>query len=98
MPVGTNPDAVAAADLNGDGRADVVTANGGSGDVSVLLGDGAGGFAAAKTFASGPHPVGVAVGDMDGDGRLDLAVVNRDDSTVAVLRGAGDGTFAAAVT
>ena len=63
--------------------------------VSVLLGDGAGGFAAKKDFTTGSHPNSVAVGDFNGDGRQDLAVADWDSSAVSVLLGDGAGGFAA---
>src|SRR5688572_27522957 len=69
--VGTNPQAVAAADFNGDGKLDLVTANAGSNDVSVRLGNGTGGFGAAGHFATGAKPLSVAVGDFNNDGKLD---------------------------
>ena len=47
-----------------------------SGNVSVLLGDGAGNFSAATNFAVGHAPWSVAVGDFNGDGKQDLAVAN----------------------
>jgi hypothetical protein len=55
--VGSSPISVAWADLNGDGRVDTVTANIGSNNVSVLLGNGDGTFAAQATFAVGSFPV-----------------------------------------
>jgi hypothetical protein len=51
--VGPNPQAVVTADFNNDGRLDLATANYGDGTVSVLLGDGRGGFGAANHFDVG---------------------------------------------
>src|SRR5215831_7355392 len=65
---GTNPDAVAMGDLNGDGRLDLAVANAGSNTVSVLLGNGTGGFSAATPYATGTNPDAVAIGDLNGDG------------------------------
>ena len=47
---------VAVADVNGDGKPDLVVANQGSNTVSVLLGNGNGTFQAQQTFAAGPKP------------------------------------------
>ena len=49
VPAGNSPQAVAAADLNGDGKADLVTANFISNDVTILLGNGQGGFTPAAS-------------------------------------------------
>src|SRR5947207_1971287 len=82
---------VAAGDFNRDGNQDlaVVNANG----ISVLLGNGAGGFAAPVTYGAGGLPVSVAVGDFNGEGKRDLAVANA--SGVSVLLGNGTGGFGA---
>jgi hypothetical protein len=85
------------ADVNGDGRLDLVTANyASSGTVSVLLGNGNGTFQSATNFAVGSYPASVAVADVNGDGRPDLVVANHGSNTVSVLLGNGDGTFASA--
>ncbi|MFY9825851.1 MAG: VCBS repeat-containing protein [Thermoanaerobaculia bacterium] len=93
--VGAAPASVAIADVNRDGKPDLVVANSGSGDVTVLLGDGKGGFAPApgSPFPAGKNPNDVAVGDFDGDGTPDLAFPNHDTHGVTVLLGDGKGSF-----
>src|SRR5262249_24326810 len=67
-----------------------------SGDnVSVLLNDGTGTFAAAQTYTVGGAPTSVAVGDFNRDGKLDIVTAN-SNSTMSVLLNNGDGTFGAA--
>ncbi|HEX3764767.1 MAG TPA: Ig-like domain-containing protein [Kofleriaceae bacterium] len=87
--------ALAVADLNGDGYSDIAAVNPANNTVGVLLGDGAGGFAAPVTYATGTGPAAIATGDFDGDGKLDLAVVNATANTVGILRGNGSGGFTA---
>lgn len=90
--VGNDPVALVAADLNGDGKPDLVAVNTilsakgtGSSSVSVLLQDPAhpGQFLSAMNYPTGFAPVGVAVGDLNGDGRPDLAVA--DTTGVSIL-------------
>ena len=81
-------------DFNGDGKQDLAVANYSSSTVSVLLGDGSGGFAAATDYATGPGPTSVAVGDVNDDGDQDLAVANSSDGTVSIFLGDGSGGFA----
>ena len=76
FPAGDYPRSVAVADLNGDGAPDLVTANAGSDDVSVLLGSGVGTFEPQQRFAAGNGPLSVAVADLDGDGAPDLVTAN----------------------
>jgi hypothetical protein len=93
-----SPQAIAAADFNGDGVVDLVTVNS-TGSAALFLADGAGGFSLAGTFPTGGSaPWSVAVGDFNGDGHADLAVANTGSSNVGILLGNGAGGFAPAVT
>src|SRR5438874_13143335 len=67
FPVGTGPRSVAAGDFNRDNNPDLVIANAGSDNVSVLLGNGFAGFGTATNFPVGVSPVSVAVGDFNRD-------------------------------
>jgi hypothetical protein len=97
-PGGSQPDALAVGDFNGDGKLDLVYANYGSDNISVLLGNGDGTFGShidtPVNLASG-SPGSVAVADFNGDGRLDVVVGSVYDSVVTLLDGNGDGTFQA---
>ena len=107
---GIGPMSIAAADVNGDGKTDLVVANCGcsggffdnSGPVDVLMGNGDGTFKPAVAYSSGPYPWSVVIADVNGDGHPDLLVANScwcgQDATVAVILGNGDGTFQRAVT
>ena len=90
---GNGSTAVTTADVNGDGKLDLVVANYTSNTVSVLLGNGDGSFQPQTTYATGSSPYFVAIGDVNGDGKPDLAVADFGTNTVSVLLGNGNGTF-----
>jgi hypothetical protein len=111
FPLGQTPVAILAADLNGDGNLDVVTANKNN-TVSVLLGTGTGSFRLPvlvkvgpgrfvhepPTYPAGPGPVALAVGDFSGDHILDLAIADSGANQVSLLYGTGNGQFTPGVS
>ena len=96
-PTGTNPWGVAAADLNLDGKLDLVVSNMGAGTVSVLLGNGDGTYQPKVDYRVTSGPASVVIADFNNDGKPDIAVANSTGATVSVLLGNGNGTFQAAV-
>jgi hypothetical protein len=94
---GPSPGDLAIGDFNRDGNVDVAVANHGEKLVTVLLGNGKGGFSFGPgspfSVASTPHPHGIVAADFNGDGILDIAVDSWQENKVLVLPGKGDGTF-----
>lgn len=111
-PGASGPHTIALADLNGDGKLDIVVSNsiltGTEGGVAVLLGNGDGTFQPATSYGSGGYGAnGMTVADLNGDGKADIIVINLctqfcpaqlGEGSVAVLLGNGDGTFQPAVS
>jgi hypothetical protein len=98
--IGETGSNLAVADVNGDGKPDVIVVNGcdyqegcANGSVSVLLGNGDGTLQPAVSYSPGGYSVAVA--DVNGDGKPDLVLANGE---VAVMLGNGDGTFQPAVS
>ncbi|MEM1226444.1 MAG: FG-GAP-like repeat-containing protein [Planctomycetota bacterium] len=91
---GEVPRSATTGNFNNDGVTDLVTANAGSDDVSVLLGNGDGTFASQQRFAAGASPMSLTTGDFNGDGVTDVVTANAGSDDVSVLLGNGDGTFA----
>jgi hypothetical protein len=98
---GDRPQAVAIADLNADGKQDLVVGNFDS--VAILLGRGDGTFEPAKTYGTDEIVSSIAVADMNGDHVPDLITAQcgqfgggTDCATsgfVEVWLGNGDGSF-----
>jgi hypothetical protein len=100
---------VAVADVNKDGKPDLLVANCGpeacgpgspGGNVGVLLGKGDGTFKTAVSYQAENSPYNVTAADLNGDGNLDIVVSNwgtpnggTNDGAVTVLPGKGNGTF-----
>lgn len=86
---------IAVADLNGDGKMDLVTNN--SGVVAVLLGDGDGTFQNAFFYGVTTTSYGVATADFNADGKVDVVIPDDYRGGVDVLLGNGDGTLQAPI-
>jgi hypothetical protein len=85
MSAGGSPLLLAAADIDRDGRVDLVTANS-SFDLSVLLNHGDRTFADPARFGIKGFPMGLALADFDGDGLIDLAGIGSSALTVLLHR------------
>src|SRR5262245_2256046 len=104
--VGTYTQAISVGDLDSDGAMDLAVVNAGApplaGWVSVLIGNGLGGFSNVRDIPVGIFPKSITLGDFDSDGDADLAVTNRgpycnqapDPGSVSILLGDGRGEFA----
>jgi hypothetical protein len=100
--VGANPTGITSGDFNRDGIPDLAVANGDA-SITILLGDGHGGFKPLSPFpgcqnGTGITTVQIVAADLDGDGTPDLAVVCNDysqpaESLLDLFSGNGDGTF-----
>jgi len=85
-----------AADLNGDGKLDLVTWDPAGTSFSIALGNGDGTFQALPTFSHPPANT-VTIGDFNNDGKPDLAIISgaafESPGTLYVLLNNGDATF-----
>jgi VCBS repeat protein len=95
ITVGLGPIPVAIGDLNADGAADLAVGNVFSNTLSLLLGDGAGGFSrgADLDLGVGFQPMSAVLGDFNADGNQDLAVADSNSDVLRVLIGDGNGAF-----
>lgn len=93
--VGTNPQGVALADVNNDDRVDILVANSGSDDISILLNDGQGRFTAGTPLAmeATARPRGIIAFNLNSDSFPDIAILNSGLGKLTVIPGRGDGMF-----
>lgn len=97
-PDDRDPSALVAADFDGDGKLDLVTANA-TGGVSLRPGRGDGTFASPTFWGNVPTPiVQLAVGDISGDGQPDVVASGGASGRLAVLINHGPGQLPAIVT
>jgi hypothetical protein len=101
-PSGNFSNSIAIADFNHDGSLDIASRGASleGPSISILLGNGSGGFQAPVNYptlegSGSVTPNSLAVGDFNKDGTLDLAATN--SNSVTILLGNGNGTFQAAV-
>ncbi len=85
------------ADLNHDGRLDLILTHHVTGIASVMLGHGDGAFGPRTDYAAGDFPSAVLVADVDRDGTPDVLVLSRNSRNLYVFPGHGDGTLGTAI-
>ena len=97
---GATPTAAAVGDFNNDQEVDLVVANKGGNNITVMLDSeqNPGTLLAGMNSPAGASPVAVAVGDFNKDGNLDVVVANSTANTVSVLLGLGNGKFESPVS
>jgi hypothetical protein len=90
----SNLNAIAAGDLNGDGKGDVAVAvNGNPGTVRVYLGNGDGTFGAGVPYTVGAFPQDVVITQIDSNSSPDIAVANQTSHNISVFLNDGSGNF-----
>jgi FG-GAP-like repeat/IPT/TIG domain/Secretion system C-terminal sorting domain len=87
---GTKPFSATIGDIDGDGKVDLVVANGTSGTISVLRNTSVAGYITVSSFASKVDfatgaVVYPAIGDVDGDSKPDIVFANYTFTTVSIL-------------
>jgi hypothetical protein len=87
------PRSLVIADVNGDGRTDLVATLRSMDVIAIALGNGDGTFVQGIRIHSASHPSSTVVADLDGDGWADLATVSTDADTMTIFLGNGDGDF-----
>jgi hypothetical protein len=100
--VGSGVISVTTADVNGDGKPDLICANKNSGTLTVLTNNGIGGFVVASSPVVGGGPIAVIAADVNGDGKPDLICANSGmfglGNSLTVLTNNGSGGFVLAST
>lgn len=76
LPSGSNPYCVVAADINGDGKVDLISANQGNNTLTVFTNNGSGIFGLNATLIVGSGPQCIMSADLNGDGKPDLVSAN----------------------
>ena len=91
--VGSYPVSVTTADVNRDGKLDLICACFSTNQVWIMTGNGNGGLSLSSKVNVGNGPTCVTSADLNGDGNVDIITANLWDNTLSVLRNNGSGFF-----
>ncbi|MCP4550109.1 MAG: hypothetical protein GY835_26920 [bacterium] len=90
---------ITAADINGDGRDDIVMTLYGAGKIAIHLNDGAGHFGSATTLTTVDKPYSICARDLDGNSTVDIVITHKDDNNeIWAIPGLGNGMFGIPLT
>ncbi|HKP67680.1 MAG TPA: VCBS repeat-containing protein, partial [Pyrinomonadaceae bacterium] len=89
--IGANVSRSVMADFNGDGKIDVGVVNFDQRTVSVLNGDGAGGFAPGRAFPTTTNAYSIAAADLNNDSKIDIVAGSGQQNQLAILINTGTG-------
>ncbi|MDB6027387.1 MAG: repeat protein, partial [Verrucomicrobiales bacterium] len=92
-PAGLSPTSLVAADINGDGKPDLISTSYQDNLLSIVTNDGYGGFVLSSSPAVGSGPRAVVAADLNSDGSLDLISANALANTLTLLTNNGHGIF-----
>ena len=97
---GNSPNCIATGDFNNDNEVDLVVANSGSDDITVLILKYEASFENETLYrqGSGQHPYSVTSGDFNNDNQLDIVVANSGRDNIQILIGYQNGTFMKNIT
>ena len=93
LNVGNGPICVVAADVNGDGKQDLISANWNDGTLTVLTNDGSGSFGSNATLHVHDYAAWVVATSIGGDDKPDLVCASSPGDTLTLLTNNGSGSF-----
>jgi hypothetical protein len=98
LKVGNSPGSVETADFNNDQFPDLAVTSETDSSVTILLGNGKGGFTEVENspFYAGPIPNDICINDFNKDGNMDFAFANHEQKYLTILLGNGKGNFTSA--
>ncbi len=82
---GKNPGSLVIADIDGDGKIDLLTENENDALIALLMGNGDGTFKTPVFFEAGTSPSWIALGDINQDGAFDLFMTDRNSDRIGIL-------------
>ncbi|HEY3761064.1 MAG TPA: VCBS repeat-containing protein [Verrucomicrobiae bacterium] len=91
--INTEADCVVAADINGDGKPDLIAVDSAYDSLTVFTNNGSGGFGLNATLTVGNGPTCVVAVDLNGNGKSDLVALNAKVGSLTVLTNNGSGVL-----
>ncbi len=96
--IGDSPNGLTVADVNSDGKQDIIQVNDGysasyNGTIAINLGNGSGGYSSSTVITCSGRPSAVSTSDANNDGKIDLLITEANTGNVDLYLGNGDGSF-----